>query len=1616
MNDRYMGDFTGRSSKPMVDFTYFMQKNKGTHRKSIQIFTPKAHHKNEINNNPQEMFNASNNINLILSKNLVSIYKENKENKQEITHTPLYKNVNCLLKKNNDSNIYLYNQLINYQNNNNINSGLNNNNILFINNNNKKKSLFSNNSDKGMRRSKFLTNSDSLYRSSIKISEELTRQFEGSKIKSNYKTDSQRSGTKLHKYLKDLDLEQINEKSKGLDINQKNGMKNNKKNYGTNVEFSNNDNELKKMLKENIDEHKRHNSHFIGPNLNFNFNNQKLNNKNTRENKSLFFNATNKNNNLNQNINSRRLSFKPNFNQFNNSFKINTNFNAKEKTPRHSIFAFSPKKKMKISEIKQTNNPMTHTIIASQLESIKKELENFEKNEITKVMDDFQKNKVEKKKSINSRRMSVKPKLESNKIEQDNLRCKLNIIEHSESQENSALDERFQKKYRKLFLSKNLYDSLDDEEVVEEGKIYNCYLAPNSFLVYLLDAIILIAANIELYYLPIYISYHITSYNVYSHIFSTLLFDIIDVLYIFDLISGFFRAYYNFEEVLVKKPHYICLNYLTGWFIFDLIEAIPFFTVLDHQMIKLRDKFIINSGGDSEHIFNFGINNKYFSLTFIKIIKIFKTFSNNSALTEIKKFLDNIQFFYEWKGMFNSLLMILSCLHFSTCFFIFIGRNEFQGWILFNNLQDKSFIHTYVASLYYQMTTLTTVGYGDISATNDLEKFYGIFVLIVGTGAYSWILTNISNYIKKNNEKFIDFEEKMKVLNEIKLEYPNLDQELYNSITRYLNYNKSEYKHNLKFILESLPSSLQNNLIIEIYKPIIKNFQFFKSFENSDFFVKIVTSLKPILTMKDDILIQEGDMIEDIIFIKNGVLTLEIIIDLNDPKTSIEKHLETTGMDCFKNISNHKFTVLMNLSSLNTIFHPEFGKKVFDEDPNNKKEIKIIDLRKNEHFGDILMILNEKSPLTVKVKSKKAELFFLDKTEAIEISNGYPNIWKRIVNRSLHNMKQIKNLIRKKVLFFAETSNIEINPEFKQQYIKNGNTIINNLLTEKSHKNENNHIETILEEDENLTITGISEKNFNHQSSKDKPQSVHTLELLHNNSTTKHHNNKKRMVNFKQDFITKSDIVINKKFNKHNSEKIRKKNILKNSNKTLSFKEYAKKENNNNTNIDICNDKITKDKKESNNSNKINQINNYNYNINIFAPKVEVPLEQINNIENKTSIKINKEEKEEINNSSNLGKINSEISVTNNDFMIDIKDNNILMENSDENSNILYSNIKLKRNDINADNINDKYQKNIIELLETKKIVNFLNKKNKQDGTEIKTNDKISIKSVSSDKSKIDLKNKNNDNQIINKSRFNSLSTFSSTSFTLNSSYENINAISNFKYNSDSELREKTKQFILEQINPDKIAYSHKVKNNKITAVKSNMKSTNKKFTRKQSEAITTSRKNLNKIVSINVKPIIKRSVCEGENSKIVSRLKEEEDEEEEEEMKDKIENNKKNNFSTTINGKKRKSFKTKIRKNILINEKDNTFYNKINRKKTLRNKRKVGSQDEYSDVGAKTMKMNYNQIISKNIEKNQQNLNNPEEYFEGFFNNIIFNNKGNNILSDNALKKKKTLQKRATE
>ena len=1599
MNNGIVRNLGDNNDQPLVDFNYNNQKNRRARKSMFQVFSPKINLKKNLNNNPRELYKASNKINSILSKNLKSIFNENKnEINQDI---PLYENVNCMIQRNKNSNKFLYNQILTFK------KELNNKKYVRKESSN---TFISNNSGKEFLDSTIMNKMDkykknNLFQTSIKSGSELKKKLE--KFQSNNSDNSivsNQTDSRISNNIKGKRNYTMQKRNSSF----ANSIKFNRKllpSQGAEAFLLKEKERLSKFFKDSPTNARKRFSKALEM--------SRINSRTPKNKKSKNI-FTNKNNNFKPNFSSKRYSLKM---VNNNRFKINS----KLKDTRNSLFKNSTQKNMKIPTLRQINSAVAKTLISSKIEKTKKELDDFNNNEISEIISQLPKNKNEKKRTRSLARISFNKNIDLDKSEKNELLKETLPLKQQIELQRAIEEDRFQKKYRKLFLNRNLYDSLDDEEAIDMEEIYIFHISPNSVTAYFLDSLILIASLIELIYLPLYIALYISSFSIHYNIISSSIFYSIDIIYIIDLITGFFRAYYNFEEVLIKKNIDICINYLTGWFILDLIEAFPFFTLLDKNMKNYR-KNILNSNEYNSNLFDFGLNNRYFALTVIKLLKIFKIFGDNSVLNALNKLCDKIHFLYEWKGLFSTLLITFSTLNFCTCFFIFVGKNEAQGWIIQNNLQDKSFMDLYIASLYYLMTTLTTVGYGDISSYyNNFEIIFGIFILIVGTCAYSWILTYISNYIKKNNEKFIDFEEKMKILSEIKLDYPNLDQNLYDRIKRYLNYNKSEYKLNLKFILESLPSSLQNNLIIEIYKPIIQNFQFFKSFENSDFFVKIVTSMKPILSMKDDILIQEGDIIEDIIFIKKGVLTLEIIIDLNDPKKSVESHLEMTKMECFKNISNNKLTALMNMNTMNSSYNSEFGQKIYSDKYAKKKEIKIIDLRKNEHFGDILMILNEKSPVAVKVKSKKAELFFLQKTEATEISNRYSNIWKRIVNRSLHNMKQIKNLIRKKVFLFIETYNIEINPELKEKYSNREQSNLQNTIdiTKKFINSEN--IETIIEEDESIkSQSAKSEKNIN-QKSKEETKSIQIndtnedknikegkiqMNIKKENVITISHNDFKN--NNKMD---EKNYIKNKSFtkiNKQNSEKNEAKFLL-NMKKNKSFKEEKSIVEFNNNNINGVNEMINMIDKEVKKSSKTNQINNFN--INIYTPKVQFPLNQIN-IENQNPIKYNKDNKEDINDSYNLGIINSEISYNNEFITNDIKDNGILMDNSDANSNLFYSNMKFMESKTNKNsNITDNYNSNIIKLFKNKKNEITSNKKDKNGKTEIKTEDKISIRSLSSDKSKINMKNQYNIQNEKNR-KFSDLDSSQSTSFTINSSYDNINQISNFIYNQNSELREKTKNFILEQINDKKSDDISNINNNK-----SNQK-INSNYIKKLSPKKPLKKK-LTDFEETNIMPrkgnlsLIKKSLVKAHQKTFDSQINNHNATKKLDKQFSNTEHQKNGKrFNSVINIDKKgngiKKKRTKRQDSITDN-----FYNKINRKKTTKKKKENNpSSEERSEREHAGNKMNYDKLISKNIEKNQQNLNNPEEYFEGFFNDIIFKknqNKNNKIQDNGNIKGKKT-------
>ena len=716
------------------------------------------------------------------------------------------------------------------------------------------------------------------------------------------------------------------------------------------------------------------------------------------------------------------------------------------------------------------NRQITQSIIELDLNKLENELYEYENTDITDAINklpihhfDSDKNNSNNKNKYTTKHFKTKNKNRLNNVRE---------------------------KFRILRRVRYVYDSLDDEEC-EDEKDNNFYFKPDGNYILILDFIILVTSLLNLVFLPIYLS--VLPFNK-KNLIEDFIFIFTDIIFIIDLISGFFKAYINFDENLIKNNVSIIQNYLKTWFLLDFLCGIPVYSILNELKNKSE-----NNNYYKNCYFDYSGRNLYSLFEMIKLLKLIKVFKDNVARKKIKQKIKKINFFYYREDFIKQVFIFISILNLSSCLFIFSARNNYPNWIINTKMNIHNYISIYICSFYYIITTITTVGYGDIEICSMGERIFEILFLIIGTCLYSWMLTSASNYIKKMNEKNIKFEQKLEILNEIKANYPLMSSDLYRRLYKLLYYKKCHREVDKNIIINSLPYSIRNDLLIQMYFPIISNFKFFSYFGNSEFIIEIVSVLKPLVGIKGDLLINEGDYVEDIIFNKSGILSLEIYIDLNNPDEFIKEYLIKYNLDKSKNKENLESNNEINSTSRKNSFNSSFFSKsslnlnkmynstikssnvnfsmsIKHEKYNLGKEkttkrkfkyLKIINIREKEHFGDVLMFLNEPSPLNVRVKSKNVEVLLLSKTDVVEISSNFPNIWGKINEKTVFNLEQIKNLIMRKLSIFCYSNDIKIkslyykDPKTGENKIKYSLIPIPDLnqevkLNQNSNLNENN--------------------------------------------------------------------------------------------------------------------------------------------------------------------------------------------------------------------------------------------------------------------------------------------------------------------------------------------------------------------------------------------------------------------------------------------------------------------------------------------------------------------------------------------------------------------------------
>lgn len=150
------------------------------------------------------------------------------------------------------------------------------------------------------------------------------------------------------------------------------------------------------------------------------------------------------------------------------------------------------------------------------------------------------------------------------------------------------------------------------------------------------------------------------------------------------------------------------------------------------------------------------------------------------------------------------------------------------GWVLLHPHTEGTRLDYYVTCLYWAVTTLTTIGYGDITPTTPIARIFTMFIMISGVGVYGIVIGNVANmlqaanrYKEKNREKIQDLATFLK--------HYNIPPRIQQACFQYYNHMfEKRLSDNDTKIISDLPPALQNELQVFMNMKLISNVPIFK--------------------------------------------------------------------------------------------------------------------------------------------------------------------------------------------------------------------------------------------------------------------------------------------------------------------------------------------------------------------------------------------------------------------------------------------------------------------------------------------------------------------------------------------------------------------------------------------------------------------------------------------------------------------------------------------------------------------------------------------------------------------------------------------------------------------
>nr|XP_057915588.1 potassium voltage-gated channel subfamily H member 2 isoform X3 [Doryrhamphus excisus] len=353
---------------------------------------------------------------------------------------------------------------------------------------------------------------------------------------------------------------------------------------------------------------------------------------------------------------------------------------------------------------------------------------------------------------------------------------------------------------------------------------------------------------------------------------------IVDIMFIIDILINFRTTYVNSNDEVVSHPVRIAVHYFKGWFLIDMVAAIPF------------DLLIYRSGEETT--------------TLIGLLKTARLL----RLVRVARKLDR---YSEYGAAVLFLLMCTFALiaHWLACIWYAIGnveRNGSIGWLhtlgdqLGKHFNDSipgsgpSIKDKYVTALYFTFSSLTSVGFGNVSPNTNSEKIFSICVMLIGSLMYASIFGNVSAIIQRlysgtaryhtqmlRVREFIRFHQ---IPNPLRQRLEEYFQHAW-SYTNGIDMNADDWKtlsqhawsdnirENRNDVLKGFPECLQADICLHLNRTLLQNCKAFKG-STKGCLRALAMKFKTTHAPPGDTLVHAGDVLTALYFISRGSIEI----------------------------------------------------------------------------------------------------------------------------------------------------------------------------------------------------------------------------------------------------------------------------------------------------------------------------------------------------------------------------------------------------------------------------------------------------------------------------------------------------------------------------------------------------------------------------------------------------------------------------------------------------------------------------------------------------------------------------------------------------------------------